>query len=341
MNGVIDLRSDTVTRPTPEMYRAMAEAELGDDVFGDDPTAIKLEALAAEKVGKEAALLVASGTMGNLTAVKTHTKAGHEVLVEARSHVYNYEAGGMSAVAGVLPRPVASERGYIHPDTIAGSVRPSNVHFARLSLLCIENTHNFHGGCYLSPAQMATMFTSAKDHGLNVHLDGARIFNAAVAQGIDVRQLTQQCDSVQFCLSKGLSSPIGSVLAGPADFITEARRVRKMLGGGMRQAGIIAACGIVSLNSMIDRLAEDHANCKWMAARLSELKAVDVDLDLVQTNLLFFNISGSAPEAVQRWKARGLLASAPGPRQIRLAFHKDVSRDATAAAWEILREDLG
>lgn len=340
MDRVIDLRSDTVTKPTPEMYAALAKAELGDDVMEDDPTVHALEALAAEKVGKEASLLVPTGTMGNLTAVTVHTQPRQEVIVEAKSHAYNFEVGGMSAVAGILPRPILGDKGFIPPAAVEQCVRPANVHVPPVTLLCLENTHNFHGGCCLTPDQMRAMYAAAKKHGLNVHLDGARIFNAAVAQGLDARNLTRHCDSVQFCLSKGLSSPIGSVLAGPKDFIKEARRVRKMLGGGMRQAGILAACGIVSLTSMVDRLAEDHANCRWIAERLAELASVEIDLDSVQTNLLFFRIHSSATDAVQRLKQGGVLASAMGPKEIRFAFHKDVSRRDTERAWEIVRREL-
>jgi len=338
---MIDLRSDTVTKPTPEMYKAMAEAELGDDVFGDDPVTIQLEELAAEKVGKEAALLVPSGTMGNLTAVKVHTRPPQEIIVEEKSHIYNFEVGGIATIAGALPRPVKSYRGFIAPETIESAVRDgSNVHQPPTVLLCLENTHNFHGGVYLTPQQMATMYETAKRHGLKVHLDGARIFNAAVAQGIEVKEMTRYCDSMQFCLSKGLCSPIGSLVVGTKDFIAEARRVRKMLGGGMRQAGIIAACGLVSLTRMIDRLAEDHANCRWMAEHLAELPGVELDLETVQTNLLFFRAPRPAAELISEWRSEGVLATRVGPRDIRLAFHKDVSRADTERAWEIIRKSL-
>ncbi|NCO35955.1 MAG: hypothetical protein AUJ92_15165 [Armatimonadetes bacterium CG2_30_59_28] len=335
---MIDLRSDTVTKPTPDMYKAIAEAELGDDVFGDDPVTIRLEELAAEKVGKEAAMLVPSGTMGNLTAVKVHTRAPQEIIVEEKSHVYNYEVGGMSAVAGVLPRPVKSNKGHIASETIQAAIRDAaNVHYAPTSLLCVENTHNFHGGVYLTPTQMSEMYATAKARGLNVHLDGARIFNAAVAQGINVREMTRYCDSVQFCLSKGLASPIGSLVAGPRGFITEARRVRKMLGGGMRQAGIVAACGVVSLTRMVDRLAEDHANCRWMAERLVECSGVTLDMATVQTNLLFFRTAQPAAELITLWRSGGVLATPVGAQEIRFAFHKDVSRANTERVWEVVR----
>ena len=328
MYKVIDLRSDTVTKPTEEMYRAMAEAELGDDVAQDDPTVNRLEELAAEKIGKEAALFVASGTMGNLCAITTHTRPRESMICEATSHTYEHEVGGAAALAGVTTRVVFGEAGYMGPAEIQQEIHdPDDVHVAPASLLCIENTHNAAGGVCLSPDQMRTMAATARQHGLKVHTDGARIFNSAIAQGVAAAELVSEVDSVMFCLSKGLSSPVGSMLAGPGDFIGEARRVRKMLGGGMRQAGILAACGIVSLTKMVDRLAEDHANARLLAEGLAELPRIEIDLDAVQTNLVFFRPPGDPEAFLQQCQAEGVLGVQFPDGRVRLSLHREISTE--------------
>ena len=272
MNGIIDLRSDTVTLPTPAMRRAMADAEVGDDVYGEDPTVNRLEALAADMLGKPAALFVASGTMGNLSAVLAHCDRGREAIVGDESHIYNYEAGGASALGGVVLHPVRTARdGTLPLDALEAAIHlPDDnyhlYHYAPPGVICLENTHNRCGGAVVQPAYFAAVASIASRHGLQIHLDGARLFNAAVATGLPVTAWTQHVGSIQLCLSKGLGAPVGSMVVGDADFVNRARQVRKMLGGGMRQAGVIAAAGIVALKEMVDRLAEDHANAQILAA---------------------------------------------------------------------------
>ncbi|HIE52903.1 MAG TPA: low-specificity L-threonine aldolase [Armatimonadetes bacterium] len=343
MSETIDLRSDTVTKPTPEMYRAMAEAELGDDVLGDDPTVKRLEELAAEKVGKEAALFVPSGTMGNLVALMTHLRPSEEVIVEEQAHLYLYEANGLTAIAGAMPRPVRGVRGHLRPEHILSKLRPDNVHFGRPRLVCLENTANLAGGTCLSPEDTQAVCATAHAHGLAVHLDGARIFNAAVALGVDVRELTGPVDSVMFCLSKGLCAPVGSLLAGPADFLAEARRNRKRVGGGMRQAGILAACGIVALTRMVDRLAEDHENARLLAEGLAELPGIRVDLDTVETNMVWFHLDPARMdgEAFQQACAqRGLLLLHRQGGRCRAVTHHGVTRADIERALRIIQRLL-
>ncbi len=324
----IDLRSDTVTKPTPEMRRAMYEAEVGDDVYGEDPTVNRLEERAAELLGKEAALLVPTGTQGNQVAVLTHTRRGQEVIVEAESHVYLYEVGGIAALANCQVRPIPGVRGAMDPAAVEAAIRAENVHFPRTGLICLENTHNRSGGCVLPPENVAAIAEVAHRHGIPVHLDGARIFNAAVALGRPAAELVAPVDSVMFCLSKGLAAPVGSLLVGSRAFIAEARRYRKLLGGGMRQAGVLAAAGLVALEMMIDRLAEDHANARRLAEGLAEVPGLKVDLETVQTNMVMVDI------VAERWTARalvealrreGVLCNDTGPRRIRLVTHKDVT----------------
>lgn len=338
MEPLLDLRSDTVTKPTEEMYRAMAAAELGDDVADEDPTVNRLQELGAELIGKEAALFVASGTMGNLCAVTAHTRPRQALICEARSHTYEHEVGGAAAVAGVTCRPVWGDGGYMTPESIRREIHdPDDIHVAPARLLCLENTHNAAGGVCLSKEQMDSMATVAHVHGLSVHTDGARIFNAAIAQNVSAAHLVAESDSVMFCLSKGLSSPVGSLLAGPAGFIREARRVRKMLGGGMRQAGILAACGIVSLTRMIPRLAEDHANARLLAEGLAELPGIDIDLRRVQTNLVFFRVPGNPDEFLARCKEHNLLGVKFPTGDIRFSLHRHVSEADVKEALRRLR----
>ncbi len=325
---VIDLRSDTVTQPTEAMRRAIRDAELGDDVFEDDPTVKRLEEMAARLLGKEAALFMPSGTMANLVAVLTHTRRGDEVIVGDESHILHYEVGGASALGGVLLRAVPNDRrGRLRAEDVAAVVRPVDIHFPRTALLCLENTHNRCGGTALSPDDLAPVVALARRHGIPIHLDGARIFNAAVALGVPAAELARAADSVMFCLSKGLSAPVGSLLCGTRAFIARARRTRKMLGGGMRQVGAVAAAGIVALETMIDRLAEDHANARYLAERLVELPGVEIDPAAVETNIVVFTLrEGTADEFLPRLAEAGVLATNFGPRRIRLVTHHGIER---------------
>jgi len=285
----LDLRSDTVTLPTPEMREAMARAELGDDVYGEDPTVNRLERLAAEKLGKEAALLVTSGTQGNLVSILAHTRRGDEIILEAESHTYLYEVGGYAVIGGLTARPVRGERGWMRPEDVEAAIRPPNIHYPRTGLICVENTHNRAGGIPLTPEQLEADWEVAKRYGLPVHMDGARVFNAAVALRVDVKELARYADSVMFCLSKGLSAPIGSLVVGSEEFIERARKYRKMMGGGMRQAGVIAAPGIIALTKMVDRLEEDHENAKLLADGLREM-GIRI-LHPVRTNMVYIDVS--------------------------------------------------
>lgn len=341
---MIDLRSDTVTRPTEAMLEAMASAPLGDDVLGDDPTVIKLEQMAAERMGKQAALLTPSGTMANLIAVLTHCGRGEEVILGNKSHTFVYETGGISAYGGVHPHTVTNQPdGTIKHDDIEAAVRPDNVHFPHTQLICLENTHNKCGGAVLKPDYLDAIGQLAQERNLAVHIDGARIFNASVALGCDVKELTRSSDSIAFCLSKGLSCPVGSVLCGTADFIAQARRIRKGLGGGMRQAGVLAAAGIVALETMIDRLAEDHAHAKALAKGLAAIDGVHIDLDSVQTNMVYFTLADSAianDQLLARAAANGVSFLSLGPRQFRLVTHADIRRHDIDTALEVISSIL-
>lgn len=322
----IDLRSDTVTQPTEAMREAMARSVVGDDVFGDDPTVRELEERAAFLLGKDAALFLPSGTMANLTALLAHTTPGQEVLLGRQSHIYRYEVGGLSRIAGLLPALFGDEDGMPDPDEVRRLLRPANIHFPPSALLCLENTHNLAGGVVLPPQRLAALADVARQAGLAVHLDGARLFNAAVALGVDARAWTGHVDSVMISLSKGLSAPVGSVLAGGREFIERARKARKLLGGGMRQAGVIAAAGIVALDTMVQRLADDHAVAAELARALSGIDGLSVDGERVQTNMVFVTLAqGEAPAFVARLAERGVLAVAMGPRQVRFVTHRHVS----------------
>jgi threonine aldolase len=339
---LVDLRSDTVTRPTPSMRHAMATAEVGDDVFGDDPTVKRLEALAAERVGKPAALFVPSGTMGNLAALLAHCNRGQEVIVGDEAHIYWYEAGGASALGGLVYHPVRTAAdGRLALDDLARAIRPSrgNPHFAPAGVVCLENTHNRMGGVVLTPEYSTAVASFAAEHGLPVHLDGARIFNAAVAHGRPVTDWTAHATSVQFCLSKGLGAPIGSILAGPEDFIHKAWRLRKMLGGGMRQVGVIAAAGIVALETMVERLAEDHANARLLAERLTAIDGLST-LTRVETNIVIFEPPAAWEPAafIRAAEQQGVLLTPFGGRRIRAMTHADLSRDDCQRAADIIGE---
>jgi threonine aldolase len=343
MNLPIDLRSDTVTLPTDAMRDTMRDAPVGDDVFGEDPTLNRLQDLAAEMTGKEAALFVSSGTQGNLVALMSHCQRGDEVIMEAQSHTYWSEQGGMASIAGLLPRLVNSERGAPTPEAIEAAIRSDDQHNPRSALICLENTHNRHGGTVTTPEQMAAIKHVAEVHGLPVHLDGARVFNAAVALGVDVREITRHVDSLTFCLSKGLSCPVGSIVCGSSDFIGRAHRARKVLGSGMRQAGILAAAGIVALESMIDRLAEDHANARRLALGLHELPGVTIDLDRVETNMVYVDfdessVSGEVLEASLR--ERGILTR-PNYDRVRLVLHHGIDSDDVDFVIQSIAKVLG
>lgn len=322
---LINLRSDTQTLPTAAMLDAMRNAPLGDDVFGEDPTVAKLESMAAKMLGKEAAMLVISGTMGNLVSLMAHANPGDEVIVDPEAHIFYYEGGSMSAVAGLMPMPVPSCDGMLDPDKVAAAIRKPNIHFPIPRLLCLENTHNRSGGRVVPLDLHKRLCAVAKEHGLAVHLDGARIFNASIAAGVPASAYAEDVDSVMFCLSKGLSCPLGSVVVGSAQFIEKARRCRKRIGGGMRQAGIIAAAGIVALETMIDRLADDHATAKALAQGLSDVPGFNIDLDKVETNMVYVDHSGtglSTEDMLSRLKSVSILASGSPPNRIRFVTNR-------------------
>jgi threonine aldolase len=292
----IDFRSDTVTWPTPAMRAAMANAPVGDDVYGEDPTVNELEALAAAKVGKEAGLFVSSGTQGNLVAILSHATRGDEAILGYDSHVFSWEAGSMAALGGVTPYPLPTDAiGRMDPQAIANAVRDDDPHLPRTRLVLVENSYGGKHGYPLPPEYFAAVRAVADDHQLATHMDGARLFNAAVAQNLDAAELTRYVDSVTFCLSKGLCAPVGSVLCGSADFIYRARRMRKALGGGMRQAGVIAAAGVVALNEMVERLCDDHAHARLLAEGLAALPGIVVDPGKVRTNMVFFALTDDLP----------------------------------------------
>jgi threonine aldolase len=321
-----DFRSDTVTRPTPEMRRAMAEAVVGDDVLGDDPTVIELERKAAEILGKESALFVPSGTMGNAIAVKSWTQELDEVIVESRSHIYNMESTHMTFISRVNPRPLPSQRGAMDPDEVERSIKQGSVHLPRTSLICVENTHNNWGGAVVPLENLRAIRGLADKHGVRVHLDGARVFNASIASGTPVHEFAAQADSVMFCLSKGLSAPVGSLLVGPIDFIAHSRRVRKALGGGMRQVGVLAAAGLVALTQMVSRLAEDHTRAKHFADRITSLPGIQLDPAAVETDIIIFGFSHprlTVPAFLEELESRKVLAL-PVPQGIRFVTNKDV-----------------
>jgi len=323
----IDLRSDTVTLPTEEMLEVIRHAELGDDVFREDPTVNRLEEMAAAKMGKEAALLVTSGTQANLVSLMSNASRGELVILEAESHMYWYEVGGISAIAGLLPWPLKSQQGALDPLDVEAAIRPKNIHFPEPALICVENTHNRHGGAVIKPEQLRAVSDVAKAHGLRLYMDGARVFNAAVALKIDVREFTRHVDNLMFCLSKGLSCPVGSVVVGTQAFIDKARKVRKVLGGGMRQAGIIAAPGIVALETMIGRLEDDHRNAKRLAEGIAKVKGILVDLECVQTNMVLFDISGLgvADELfLSKLRENGVLALTNAKNRVRMVTHRGI-----------------
>jgi threonine aldolase len=332
----IDLRSDTVTTPTPAMRAAMAEAEVGDDVYGEDPTINRLEARAAEIFGREGAIFVPTGTMGNQIAIRLHTQHGQEIVCEARAHILDWEMAMVSAFSGCLARTVAGERGILTWERIKTALSPKIYYRAQTGLIALENSHNMAGGTVTPLDVYDEIWSGARDAGLPVHLDGARVFNASVALDVPVDALTSGFSSVMFCLSKGLCAPVGSMLVGSRKFIERARAVRKMLGGGMRQAGVLAAAGLIALEEMPKRLCEDHANAKLLAERMAELKQVEIDLACVQTNIVIFKLRGvtDVAPALAAMKQRGVLAGAAAADQIRFVTHNDVDRAACERAAE-------
>jgi threonine aldolase len=342
ITSIIDLRSDTVTRPTPEMRAAMAAAEVGDDVYGEDPTVNLLEKRAAEIFGREAALFVPTGTMGNQIAIRVLTKPGQEVICESRSHILDWEMATTAVFSGCLVRAVPTERGTLTWADIEPVIFKKGSFRAATGLIEIENTANLTGGRCTTLPVMEEIWANAKERKLPVHLDGARIFNAATALGVDVTKLTSGFDTVMFCLSKGLCAPVGSMLVGSSELMDQARIYRKALGGGMRQVGVLAAAGLIALEAMPSRLHEDHANARLLAETLSEIESVEIDLESVETNIVIFRLKGevTAKELVERLKVRGILASTLGPNMIRLVTHHDVNRNACIRAAEALTEEL-
>jgi threonine aldolase len=325
-NKIIDLRSDTVTRPTPAMRKAMAEAQVGDDVFGDDPTVRELEETTAELLGKEAALFVPSGTMGNELAVRIHASSGDEIIVEASSHIFSAEAGAPAALSGVTCRLLQGRQGIFTGSDLLGVLRQPDVHYAPQKLVCVENTHNVGAGKIWPLATLAELATAAHQRGLAVHMDGARLWNAAIATGVSEKQYASHCDTVSVCFSKGLGAPVGSALAGSAELVARARRFRKMWGGGMRQAGIIAAGALYALRHHRARMAEDHANARKLAEGLSQIPGVELIGAPFETNIVrFFTNVRSASDIVAALKSQGVFILSTGPDSMRAVTHLEIS----------------
>jgi len=336
----VDLRSDTLTLPTEEMKEAMLQAEVGDDVYGEDPTVRRLEELAARKVGMAAAVYVPTGTMGNTCAMLAHTCPGDEVIFESLAHMYNWECGGFASVAGLASRCIAGEHGIIRPEQLAEVIRTDNPHFPPQSLLCLENTHNNAAGSVWLPEEIDAVATVAHEHGLQVHVDGARIFNAAVALDVEASEFTRHVDSIMFCVSKALSAPVGSLLCGSSTFVEKARRMRKRLGGGMRQAGVIAAAAIVALESMIDRLAEDHANARALAEGLGAIPGLRTRLAPRPTNIAMADVGElgwTSDGFIERWLDLGIKCNARPPAGVRVVTNRHVSAEDVAYVVEVTR----
>ncbi|MDI6600731.1 MAG: low-specificity L-threonine aldolase [Thermoanaerobacteraceae bacterium] len=326
----IDIRSDTVTQPTQAMREAMYSAEVGDDVYGEDPTVNRLEEMAAEIMGKEAAIFVTSGTQGNQTAVLTHTNRGDEIILEETAHIFTHEVAGTAFLSGVQVKSIKGHNGMMEVGDIEKAIRPENIHYPKTALICLENTHNRAGGTVTPLERMKNIYEMAHRHGIPIHLDGARIFNAAIYLGVPAREIAQYADSVQFCLSKGLCAPVGSLLVGTKDFIKRARKYRKMLGGGLRQSGFLAAAGIVALTEMVDRLAEDHENARILADGLANIKGININMETVQTNIIVFSIEGlgiNGDRFVSMLYDRGIKANGSPDYGMRFVTHKDVQRE--------------
>jgi threonine aldolase len=341
---MIDLRSDTVTKPSPEMRRAMAEADVGDDVFLEDPTLNKLQERAAQIFGREAALFVPSGSMGNLACVMAQTRPGQEVICETNGHVYNYEMGSLSAIGGVLPRIVEGEDGILSWAAIEGAIRPRVYYRPQTALICLENTVNMAGGTVYPTALANEICDRAHEHDIHVHLDGARVFNAATHLKENVAEMTKKFDSVQFCLSKGLGAPVGSMIVGTRDFIERCRSIRKMLGGGMRQAGVLAAAGLLALERGPARLQEDHDNARLLAERLATLPGIALNAAKVHTNIVIFSVGKnglSSAEFLSRLAQRGVLAVPVDRERVRMVTHLDVTRQDMEEAADAVQQVLG
>ena len=340
----VDLRSDTTTLPTDEMRQAIAESELGDDVFQGDPTVNKLQDLAAQRMGKEAALLVPSGTMANLASILTHCGRGAEVILGNRAHTYKYEKGGISAYGGIHSTQIPNQDdGTMQLEDIRDAIRGIDDHFPVTKLICLENTHNVCGGAPLSVKYTKEVADLAREHNIKLHIDGARIFNAAVAQGVEVQELGEDADSISFCMSKGLAAPGGSVICGSKDFIDQARGIRKGLGGGMRQAGIIAAAGIVALEPMVDRLQEDHTNARLLADGIADLPGVVLDPETIKTNIIYFDLNDAAIESADFLTvlaAKGIQFFDTGPRRFRMVTHNDISAEDVLYTIESFKSTL-
>jgi threonine aldolase len=329
VDSLIDLRSDTVTKPTEEMRRAAYLAEVGDDVYGEDPTVNKLEEKAAEILGKEAALFVTSGTQGNQIAVLTHCRPGNEIILEEESHIFYYESGAVSALAGVQTRTIKGNNGAMPPNLVEMAIRGDDQHYPETGLICLENTHNRAGGAVLPLSNMKEIYDIARSNSIPLHIDGARLFNASAASQVAIREYTQYCDTVQVCLSKGLGAPIGSIIAGDELFIKIARKWRKRLGGGLRQVGMIAAPGLVALTTMRDRLIEDHYHAKLLAEGFANIKGLKV-VNNVDTNIVVVDVGGfslNSNEFVDKLKAKGILAGSFGPALVRFVTNYDVSTE--------------
>jgi threonine aldolase len=343
VESIIDLRSDTVTRPTPAMRAAIQAAEVGDDVFDDDPTVNRLQEKVAALLGKEAALFVPSGTMSNQIAVKVHTQPGDELICEANCHIYNFEAGGPAVLSGVTCRTVEGDYGVLDVSQLDGLIRPDNEHLVRTRLVCLENTHNRGGGKIYPLEKIQAISSWARKNGLIMHLDGARLWNAIVATGIPGKEWARHFDTVSVCFSKGLGAPIGSALAGPRSLIHRGRYIRKLFGGGMRQAGIAAAGALFAVENHVDRLAEDHRNARVIAGAVADTPGLCLDPPEVETNLVFFKIDpdlGSAQQLAAALKQRGILVHPTGPSTIRVCTHLDVSAAQAERAAETIRKTV-
>lgn len=342
---IIELRSDTMTRPTPAMRTAMAAAEVGDDVFGEDPTVNRLEEMAAERLDKEAALFVASGTMGNLVSLMAHCGRGDEMILGSLSHTFYFEQGGSAAVAAIHPRTVPNRPdGTLPLEELEAAIRSDNLHFPRTRLIALENTHNLCGGAPLAPAYLKAVSEIARRHGVGLHVDGARLFNSAVALGVPAARLAADADSVSFCLSKGLGAPAGSVVVGRRDFIHAARRARKVLGGGMRQAGVIAAAGILALTEMVERLAEDHVNARRLAEGLAAVPGLAIDPGSVRTNIVYFRVDRpglGAADLTQKLGQEGVRMLPTGPNTVRAVTHYEVGAGDIERALEVVAKAMG
>jgi threonine aldolase len=342
--GLVDLRSDTVTHPTAAMRRAMAEAEVGDDVFGEDPTVNRLEEMAAQRLGKEAALFVASGTMANLVSELTHCGRGDEMIVGDQAHIFNYEQGGSASVGGIHTRTVPNQPdGRMLLEDLEAAIRPGNVHFPRTRLIALENTHNRCSGSPLDVGYLRAVRDLARRYGLSVHMDGARLFNAATSLNVDPADLAAEVDSVSICLSKGLAAPVGSLVCGTRPFIGEARRMRKVLGGGMRQAGVLAAAGIVALRDMTERLAEDHANARRLGEGLAQIEGLDVNLETVRTNIVYCDIGHDvlqAAELAARLNAHGVRVLAVRKYRIRAVTHYHITQQGIDYALAVFSREV-